>query len=93
MLSSTAETSDLFHIEHDGVNYRPVGLIPVNLGTLREGYSTFKLKFFCKTACQPVKNMRLGISFFTQNKKVDETDEVYGVNHGACDALFPVEIK
>ena len=83
----------MFHIEHDNETYRPIGLIPVNLGTLHEGFSTFQLKFFCKNSCHQMTRVKLGVSFFTQNKPTDENDQVYGVNHGACDTLYPLEIK
>ena len=83
----------MFSVQHDGKEYEQGVLIPVNLGSLKEGHSRFSLTFHCKSECQKVGSLRLGIGFFTRNIPRTSTEEVFGIHQEDCQKLYPLEIK
>ena len=83
----------MFNVLHNGKEYQQGVLVPVNLGSLKTGHSKFTITFFCRSECQKVGSLRLGVGFFTRNIPQTVKEEVFGVHQEECDSLFPLEIK
>ena len=83
----------MFSVQHGGKEYEQGVLIPVDLGSLHVGHSKFSITFYCRSKCQTVGSLRLGVSFFTRNIPRSADEEVFGVHQENCDVLYPLEIK